>query len=52
MGLYYSEDGRYCTSTLSNPPETFLTPKGKKDTNASIIIQNWWRNILQQKLKN
>jgi hypothetical protein len=50
MGIYYSEDGRYCTSTLSIPSETFLTPKGKKDTNAAIIIQRWWRKMKKDSL--
>jgi len=50
MGLYYSEDGRYCTSTLDYPPVTFLTVKGVKDTNTAIIIQRWWRRINKQKM--
>lgn len=45
MGLYYSEDGRYCTSTLDCPPFTFLTQKGLKDTEKAIVIQRWWRRI-------
>ena len=45
MGFYYSEDGRYCTSTLDYPPVTFLTVKGVKDTNTAIIIQRWWIRI-------
>lgn len=45
MGLYYSEDGRYCTSTLDCPPFTFLTQKGLKDTEKAIVIQRWWRQI-------
>jgi hypothetical protein len=43
MGLYYSDDGRFCTSTLYYPLETFLTEKGIDDTKAAIIIQRWWR---------
>jgi hypothetical protein len=50
MGIYYSEDGRYCTSSLSIPSQTFLTPKGKKDTNAAIIIQKWWRKMKKDSL--
>lgn len=45
MGLYYSEDRRYCTSTLDYPPVTFLTDKGLKDTAAAIIIQRWWKHV-------
>lgn len=48
MGIYYSEDGRSCTSTLDYPPVTYLTPKGRRDTDAAIIIQRWWRRINQQ----
>ena len=48
MGIYYSEDGRSCTSTLDYPPVTCLTPKGRRDTDAAIIIQKWWRRINQQ----
>jgi hypothetical protein len=53
MGIYYSEDGRYCTSTLDYPPSTFLTPKGIKDRNdAAIIIQKWWKRIKPQNDNN
>ena len=48
MGLYYSEDERYCTSTLNCPPITFLTDKGLKDTTAAIIIQRWWKRNKSQ----
>jgi hypothetical protein len=48
MGIYYSEDGRYCTSTLDYPPVTFLSDKGLKDTDTAIIIQRWWRRINKQ----
>jgi len=50
MGIYYSEDGRYCTSTL-DPPITFLTNKSLKDTDTdtAIIIQRWWRRINKHK---
>lgn len=49
MGVYYSEDGRYCTSTLDYPPITYLTNKGLKDTDTAIIIQRWWRRINKHK---
>jgi hypothetical protein len=49
MGLYYSEDGRYLTSTLDYPPTTVLTSKGVVDTNSAIIIQRWWRRCLKSK---
>jgi hypothetical protein len=51
MGLYYSEDGRYCTSTLDAPPTTYLTKKGLIDTNAAITIQRWWKSLKQYRLK-
>jgi len=51
MGFYFSEDGRYCTSTLDTPPSTFLTPQGEKDTTAAITIQKWWRRILNIRLR-
>lgn len=51
MGLYYSEDGRYCTSTLSTPATTYLTPKGEKDTAAAVVIQKWWRSIINYRLE-
>lgn len=48
MGLYYSSDNRYCTSTHDCPPSTYLTLKGIQDTNAAIIIQRWWRRMNKQ----
>lgn len=48
MGIYYSEDRRYCTSTLDYPPSTYLTLKGIKDRDAAIIIQRWWRRVKPQ----
>jgi hypothetical protein len=51
MGFYFSEDGRYCTSTLDTPSSTFLTQQGQKDTNAAITIQRWWRRILNIRLR-
>lgn len=51
MGFYFSEDRRYCTSTLDTPPSTFLTPQGEKDTTAAITIQRWWRRILNMRLQ-
>jgi hypothetical protein len=45
MGLYFSEDGRFCTSTLDVIPNTFLTSKGIKDNSAATIIQRWWRKL-------
>jgi hypothetical protein len=48
MGIYYSEDGRSCTSTLDYPVSTYLTDKGVTDTDAAIIIQRWWRRIKKQ----
>lgn len=52
MGLYYSEDGRYLTSTLDYPPTTVLTSKGVADTHSAIIIQRWWRRVLKSKKIN
>lgn len=46
MGIYFSDDGRYYTSTFSYPPETKLTRKGMRDTYAAIIIQKWWKKML------
>lgn len=45
MGFFYSNDGRSFSTTLSysNNPQIFLTPKGVRDNNAAIIIQNWWK---------
>lgn len=51
MGLYYSEDGRFCTSTIDLTPTTYLTAKGERDTRAAIIIQRWWKCISEQRLK-
>jgi hypothetical protein len=45
MGFYYSDCGRYCTSTLDTTPVTYLTRKGVHDTNAAIIIQRWWKRF-------
>ena len=42
MGFYYSNCGRYITSTFTAPPQTLLIQKGLRD-NAAIIIQRWWR---------
>jgi hypothetical protein len=41
MGFYYSDCGRYYTSTLDTKPITYLTSKGVRDTNATITIQRW-----------
>lgn len=43
MGFFYSNDGRYITTTLSAPPQTLLTQKGLRDNDAAIIIQRWWK---------
>lgn len=51
MGFYFSEDGRYSTSTLDYPPTTVLTPQGVVDTSAAITIQRWWRRILNIRLR-
>lgn len=45
MGFYYSEDGRYYTSTFGFPPTTSLTTKGVRDTDAAVTIQRWWRGL-------
>lgn len=52
MGIYFSDDGRFCTSTLEASPATFLTPKGTKDTRSAIIIQRWWRSCHKKLSKN
>ena len=41
MGFFYSDQGRFCTSTNDFPPVTFLTPKGISDTYAATVIQKW-----------
>jgi hypothetical protein len=51
MGFYFSEDGRYSTSTLDYPPTTILTHNGVHDTRAAITIQRWWRRILNIRLR-
>lgn len=51
MGFYFSEDGRYHTSTFGFPPTTSLTSKGVVDTDAAITIQRWWRRILNMRLQ-
>lgn len=45
MGFYFSKNERHCTSTLDVPPTTYLTQLGKKETDAAIIIQRWWRSL-------
>lgn len=43
MGLYLSEDGKHCTSTLDFPPTSHVTTKELRDNNAAIVIQKWWK---------
>lgn len=45
MGIYYSEDGRFATSTLDIESIKYLTRKGRNDSKYAIKIQRWWRNI-------
>lgn len=49
MGIYYSDDGTACTSTLDVRPITFLTSKHKKYTKAAITIQKWWRFTMNKR---
>lgn len=44
MGIYYSETGKICTSTLDIKPVKFLNPTYKYNR-AAIVIQRWWRKL-------
>lgn len=46
MGFFYSNCGRFVSSTLDYPPKTYLTQKGLKDTKSCIKIQRCWRNYI------
>lgn len=52
MGLYYSQKGKFCTSTTNvEPSRIFLTSKQLRDNAAAIIIQRWWKKFYHKKLE-